>query len=106
MKIKNRKLSVLWKVVLLALGLWGLLDGAGILAGHYTKNFPHMFTNISNIAAWIYLPARCCGWREGMIPKRMGSLLPPSSIQRRSLFWSRCSSAILWYLTPWYRMEK
>lgn len=54
MRIKNRKLSILWKVILLAFGLWGLLDGAGIFAGHYRKNFPHMFTNISNAAAWIY----------------------------------------------------
>ena len=54
MRIKNRKLSLLWKAMILAFGLWGLLDGAGILAGHYTQNFPHMFTNISNLAAWLY----------------------------------------------------
>lgn len=54
MRMKNRKLSILWKILLLAFGLWGLLDGAGIFAGQYRKNFPHMFTNISNIAAWLY----------------------------------------------------
>lgn len=54
MRIQNRKLSILWKTILLAFGLWGLLDGAGILSGHYRKNFPHMFTNISNLAAWLY----------------------------------------------------
>lgn len=52
--IKNRTASILWKAVFLVLAAWALLDGAGILAGHYTRNFPHMFTNISNLAAWVY----------------------------------------------------
>ena len=54
MYIRNKTASIIWKVVLLVLGAWALLDGAGILAGHYTRNFPHMFTNISNLAAWVY----------------------------------------------------
>ena len=54
MRIKNRAASIVWKIALLAFGLYGLLDGAGILAGNYDPNFPHMFTNISNLFAWVY----------------------------------------------------
>jgi hypothetical protein len=54
MRIKSKTLSIAWKVVLLAFGAWGLLDGSGILAGHYQSGFPHMFTNISNLFAWGY----------------------------------------------------
>ena len=54
MCIRNKNASILWKAVFLLLVTWALLDGAGILAGHYRTNFPHMFTNISNIAAWVY----------------------------------------------------
>ncbi len=54
MRIKSKALSIAWKVVLLAFGAWGLLDGSGILAGHYQSGFPHMFTNISNLFAWGY----------------------------------------------------
>ena len=54
MRIKSKALSIIWKVILLACCSWGLLDGAGILAGHYTSNFPHMFTNIANIFTWGY----------------------------------------------------
>lgn len=46
--------SVLWKFVLVAIATYGLLDGAGILAGTYHTEFPHMFTNVSNIFAWGY----------------------------------------------------
>ncbi|MER2144154.1 MAG: Pr6Pr family membrane protein [Eubacteriales bacterium] len=54
MCIRNKKASLIWKAVFLLLVAWALLDGSGILAGHYRSNFPHMFTNISNIAAWVY----------------------------------------------------
>ncbi len=54
MRIRNKMASVVWKVVLLAFGTYGLLDGAGILAGAYTPAFPHMFTNVSNLFAWAY----------------------------------------------------
>lgn len=54
MRIKGKALSIAWKVVLLAFGAWGLLDGAGILAGQYQSGFPHMFTNVSNLFAWGY----------------------------------------------------
>lgn len=54
MYIGNKNASLVWKVVFLLLVTWALLDGAGILEGHYRENFPHMFTNISNIAAWVY----------------------------------------------------
>ena len=54
MRIRSRSLSLLWKLAILVFGLYGLLDGAGILAGAYTKNFPHMFTNVSNLFAWAY----------------------------------------------------
>lgn len=54
MRIKSKTASIVWKVVLLVVGAYGLLDGAGILAGAYDANFPHMFTNVSNLFAWGY----------------------------------------------------
>lgn len=54
MHIRNKTASVVWKFVLLAVATYGLLDGAGILAGTYHTGFPHMFTNVSNIFAWGY----------------------------------------------------
>lgn len=54
MRMKNKTASIAWKVVLLVAGAYGLLDGAGILAGAYDANFPHMFTNVSNLFAWGY----------------------------------------------------
>lgn len=54
MRIRNKTVSIIWKVVLLAFGTYGLLDGSGILAGAYSPGFPHMFTNISNLFAWVY----------------------------------------------------
>ena len=54
MVIKNKTAAIVWKLVLLAVGTYGLLDGSGILAGAYTPNFPHMFTNVSNLFAWGY----------------------------------------------------
>ena len=54
LRIKNKTASIVWKVVLLVFGTYGLLDGSGILAGAYSPNFPHMFTNISNLFAWVY----------------------------------------------------
>ena len=54
MHIRNKTASVLWKFVLVAVATYGLLDGAGILAGTYHTGFPHMFTNVSNIFAWGY----------------------------------------------------
>lgn len=54
MRIKSKPLSILWKSIFLLAEAWALLDGAGVLAGRYDSNFPHMFTNISGIAAWIY----------------------------------------------------
>ena len=51
MHIRNKVASALWKFVLVAVGTYGLLDGAGILAGTYHTGFPHMFTNVSNIFA-------------------------------------------------------
>ena len=54
MRIKSKALSVAWKLLLVAFATFGLLDGSGILAGHYESGFPHMFTNISNLFAWGY----------------------------------------------------
>lgn len=54
MFLHSKAAAVIWKIIFLLLVGWALLDGSGILKGHYTKNFPHMFTNISNMAAWIY----------------------------------------------------
>lgn len=54
MRIHSKLVSIVWKVVLLIVGAWGLLDGAGILSGTYHDAFPHMFTNISNLFAWAY----------------------------------------------------
>lgn len=54
MRIRNKTVSIIWKVVLLAFGAYGLLDGSGILAGAYNSGFPHMFTNVSNLFAWVY----------------------------------------------------
>lgn len=54
MYIQNRLASAIWKFVLVAVATYGLLDGSGILAGHYLTGFPHMFTNVSNIFAWGY----------------------------------------------------
>ena len=59
MRLSDRKISVIrrsmaWKGALLFFGAWGLLDGSGILKGKYTPNFPHMFTNVSNLFAWGY----------------------------------------------------
>ena len=54
MHIRNKTASVIWKFVLVAIATYGLLDGAGILAGTYHRGFPHMFTNVSNIFAWGY----------------------------------------------------
>lgn len=54
MRIRSKAASIVWKLVLLAVGTYGLLDGSGILAGAYTPNFPHMFTNVSNLFAWAY----------------------------------------------------
>lgn len=54
MCIRNTSLSIAWKTILIVIGAWGLLDGSGILAGSYNHDFPHMFTNISNLFAWVY----------------------------------------------------
>ena len=54
MHIRNKTASTLWKFALVAVATYGLLDGAGILAGTYHTGFPHMFTNVSNIFAWGY----------------------------------------------------
>ena len=54
MRIRSKSFSIVWKVILLAAGAWGLLDGAGILEGAYRPGFPHMFTNLSNLFAWGY----------------------------------------------------
>ena len=51
MHIRNKTASALWRFVLVAFATYGLLDGAGILAGKYLTGFPHMFTNVSNIFA-------------------------------------------------------
>ena len=57
MYIQNKLASAVWKFVLVAVATYGLLDGSGILAGHYLTGFPHMFTNVSNIFAWGYFLA-------------------------------------------------
>ena len=54
MRIRNKTFSIIWKVVLLLFGAYGLLDGSGILAGEYLSGFPNMFTNVSNMFAWGY----------------------------------------------------
>ena len=54
MKTKNSIVSIAWKLILVAVATYGLLDGSGLLAGSYDANFPHMFTNISNLFAWLY----------------------------------------------------
>lgn len=54
MRVSSKTASIAWKVILLVVAGYGLLDGAGILAGAYEANFPHMFTNVSNLFAWVY----------------------------------------------------
>lgn len=54
MRIHNKVVSIVWKLLIVAFGTYGLLDGSGILAGAYTPDFPHMFTNVSNLFAWGY----------------------------------------------------
>lgn len=54
MYIKSKAASIIWKIILLVFCTYGLLDGSGILGGAYDTNFPHMFTNISNLFAWVY----------------------------------------------------
>ena len=54
MRIRNQTFSILWKAALLLVGAYGLLDGSGLLRGHYAPAFPYMFTNISNMFAWVY----------------------------------------------------
>ena len=54
MRIKSKTASIAWKVILLIVGTYGLLDGSGLLAGTYHTGFPHMFTNVSNLFAWAY----------------------------------------------------
>ena len=54
MCIKNVYASIVWKIILVCVATYGLLDGAGILSGAYDPNFPHMFTNVSNLFAWAY----------------------------------------------------
>ncbi len=54
MYIRNKTASAVWKLALVLVATYGLLDGSGILAGAYLQDFPHMFTNVSNIFAWGY----------------------------------------------------
>ena len=54
MRIRSKTASIIWKVALLIVATYGLLDGAGLLTGTYDTNFPHMFTNVSNLFAWVY----------------------------------------------------
>ena len=54
MRIRSTAASITWKAVLVAFGAYGLLDGSGILAGNYLDAFPHMFTNVSNLFAFVY----------------------------------------------------
>lgn len=54
MHIRNKTASAVWKLALVLIATYGLLDGSGILAGAYLRDFPHMFTNVSNIFAWGY----------------------------------------------------
>ena len=54
MNIKNVSASIVWKLILVCVASYGLLDGSGILHGAYDANFPHMFTNVSNLFACGY----------------------------------------------------
>ena len=54
MRIHSKAASLVWKAVIVFFAAYGLLDGSGILAGHYLTSFPYMFTNISNIFALVY----------------------------------------------------
>lgn len=67
MSINNKGFAAVWRAAILAFGLWGLLDGSGILKGQYTENFPHMFTNISNMFVWVYflLALVCTAAKKG-----------------------------------------
>jgi len=40
MRIRNKTASALWRFMLVAFATYGLLDGAGILAGKYLTGFP------------------------------------------------------------------
>ena len=73
MRINNKTVSIIWKGILLAFCTWGLLDGSGILAGHYTSAFPHMFTNISNLFAWLYF---ACALVWLLLPGERGTFAP------------------------------
>jgi hypothetical protein len=57
MRIRSKTASIVWKVLLMAAGAYGLLDGSGLLAGAYLEAFPRMFTNVSNLFAWAYFLA-------------------------------------------------
>lgn len=54
MRIRSKGFSIIWKLILLGFCTFGLLDGAGLLKGAYDADFPHMFTNVSNLFAWAY----------------------------------------------------
>ena len=54
MCIRNKTASIIWKLALIVFATLGLLGGAGLLAGHYEPDFPHMFTNVSNMFNWVY----------------------------------------------------
>ena len=71
MRIRSAKAALIWKILLLLIGAYGLLDGAGILSGAYDRNFPHMFTNVSNLFAWGYFlcsAVRLAAVRSAAVP--------------------------------------
>lgn len=48
------RLSLLWKILLLFAEGIGLSLGAGLFYGSYNHRFPYMFTNLSNMAVFLY----------------------------------------------------
>ena len=52
--IKNKVLSVIFKVIIVIMGIYGLLDTSGLLSGVINDRFLLFFTNLSNLMVVIY----------------------------------------------------
>lgn len=53
-KRMNGRLSLLWKILLCIAEAIGLGLGSGLFVGTFKRRFPYMFTNLSNIAVFVY----------------------------------------------------
>lgn len=50
----KQRMSLYWKIALCIAEFIGLGMGSGLFAGKYRRRFPYMFTNLSNIAVFVY----------------------------------------------------